>query len=188
MKSSKIIFITVVVILIAGGLVWRSRVAKVPKENNGNNNGGIVGKPAPESDIIVATPAANQVISSPVQISGKAKGSWFFEATFPVKLLDDQGKVLASGIVRAQGDWQTADFVDFSGNLLFMTPTSTRGSLQFSKDNPSGLPENDKSFFVPVEFNHQTSQQSGSTCSPDLGSCSGDAKLCMEQNKNASCN
>ncbi len=175
----KFIVIIAILVIAAAGLVWKSRIAKAP-----------IDQPltVPQGDIVVTSPTANQIISSPLEISGKAKGGWFFEATFPVKLLDENGNILASGTVRAQGDWQTADYVNFSGSLSFKTPTSTRGSLQLSKDNPSDLPENDEFYFVPVNFNKQTSQQPSGTCAPDLENCNGDAKLCMEESKNATCN
>jgi len=91
-------------------------------------------------------------IISPVTIKGKARGSWFFEASFPVKLLDAKGKVLGRGIAQAQSDWMTNDFVPFVAELKFSKPTTAEGSLILSKDNPSGLPANDNKIIIPVTF------------------------------------
>lgn len=37
--------------------------------------------------IIVTDPIPDQLITSPLIITGEARGTWFFEATFPVSLL-----------------------------------------------------------------------------------------------------
>src|ERR1700746_2179249 len=54
--------------------------------------------------IVVDNVGPGDAVTSPLTITGKAKG-WYFEASFPVKLLDGQGNVLASGPAQAQGDW-----------------------------------------------------------------------------------
>ncbi|HNX11214.1 MAG TPA: DUF5668 domain-containing protein, partial [bacterium] len=40
-----------------------------------------------EDSIKIANPEPNQKVSSPIKISGQAKGNWFFEGSFPVKLI-----------------------------------------------------------------------------------------------------
>ncbi|MBP7670736.1 hypothetical protein KA119_00390 [Candidatus Gracilibacteria bacterium] len=102
-------------------------------------------------DIVVESPVADSVVSSPLAISGEAKGGWFFEGSFPVYLLDANGEELAASYVTAQSNWMTADFVDFTGSLDFVA-TTERGTLLFKNDNPSGLAENEVSFEVPVRF------------------------------------
>ena len=54
----------------------------------------------PNSDIAVSV-KSNQIIAGPFQISGKARGSWFFEASFPIKLVDENNNVLATTIAQA---------------------------------------------------------------------------------------
>ena len=105
-----------------------------------------------EPDIIVTSPQSNQIITSPLSIEGKAKGSWYFEAVAPVRLLDDKGNVLASGQIQTQGDWMTSDYVPFKAELTFSYNATTSGALLFHNDNPSGLPENDKEFNVSVQL------------------------------------
>jgi spore germination protein GerM len=86
-------------------------------------------------------------------IEGQARGSWYFEASFPIKLLDSSGKELAVTIAQAQSDWMTADFVPFKAVInLSVLPEINEGILVFQKDNPSGLPKNDKEVRVPVYF------------------------------------
>ncbi|MCR4311728.1 MAG: Gmad2 immunoglobulin-like domain-containing protein [Candidatus Uhrbacteria bacterium] len=103
-------------------------------------------------EIIVTSPTSNQLITSPLTISGEAVGGWYFEASFPVKLLDADGNVVAQHYVMATDDWMTSDFVPFEGELEFTAPATDTGTLVLMKDNPSGLPENDDSVEVPVTF------------------------------------
>ncbi len=107
----------------------------------------------PQEDLIqVENPGANEVITSPLFIRGKARGFWFFEASFPIKLYDDKGRLLATGIAQAQSDWMTDDFVLFSAELEFKSPDTEKGTLVLEKDNPSGLPENADELRMPVVF------------------------------------
>lgn len=107
--------------------------------------------PVASSDIIVDSPAPNAIVHSPLTVSGKARGTWYFEASFPVRLLDDAGNELTVVPAQAQGEWMTEDFVPFSVTLTFMTMAKS-GTLVLQKDNPSGLPEYDKSVEIPVKF------------------------------------
>ncbi|MSR87143.1 hypothetical protein EXS70_03155 [Candidatus Peribacteria bacterium] len=103
------------------------------------------------ADIIVDSPASNGTVQSPLTITGRAKGTWYFEATFPIRLLDDLGNEIAVGHADAQGDWMTEDYVPFTATLPFTT-AAKNGTLVLHKDNPSGLLENDASVSVPVRF------------------------------------
>jgi hypothetical protein len=105
------------------------------------------------SEIKIAKPLANEIISSPLIIEGQAKGTWYFEASFPIKLIGENGEVIAHGIAQAQSDWMTTDFVPFKATLNFDSGSSTIGMLIFQNDNPSGLPENEKQFGIPIRFN-----------------------------------
>lgn len=53
--------------------------------------------------ITISSPRPNQTISSPLNISGKARGTWFFEASFPIKLVGENGKTIAQTAAQAQG-------------------------------------------------------------------------------------
>lgn len=93
------------------------------------------------------------VISSPLKITGEARGSWFFEASFPVSLVNWDGLIIAQGIAQADGDWMTEDFVPFSVTLEFDKPDyKDNGALIMQKDNPSGLPEYDDALEIPIFF------------------------------------
>lgn len=103
-------------------------------------------------EVVVDTPQFGEVVTSPLIVSGRARGFWFFEANLPVVLKDQNGKVLAAQGFQADGEWMTTEFVEFSGVLEFNTPETDFGVLIISKDNPSGLEEFDASMAVPVRF------------------------------------
>ena len=101
--------------------------------------------------IVVDTPLKDMTISSPFVVSGKARGYWFFEASFPIELRDMQGNILETIIAQADGDWMTTEFVQFTASLIFTKPSVPISAvLVFKKDNTSGLPENDDSIEIPV--------------------------------------
>jgi hypothetical protein len=104
-----------------------------------------------EGDVRALNVEAGMLISSPLEVTGEAKGNWFFEANIPVKLIDDSGQVVASIGGQAQTDWMTSDFVPFKATLKFATVASS-GALIISKDNPSGLVENDAYIRIPVRL------------------------------------
>ncbi len=105
-----------------------------------------------QAKVRVTNPSPNEIIASPLMITGEARGTWFFEATFPVKLLDGNGNTIAVGFAQAQADWMTTNFVPFLSSLAFDVPATSTGTLVLEKDNPSGLPENDAEVLIPVRF------------------------------------
>lgn len=85
-------------------------------------------------------------------ISGRARGYWFFEGSFPVRVLDANGNEIGINIATAQGDWMTEDFVPFTLTLNYSAPSTPTGKIRFEKDNPSGEPQNDDFYEVSVNF------------------------------------
>jgi len=107
----------------------------------------------PVPDLLqVESPLPNQSINSPVTIKGKARGTWYFEGSFPVVLLDKDNQILAEGNAKAQGDWMTEDWVPFELTLEFDTPGEERGAIKFKKANPSGMPAKARAYEQPVIF------------------------------------
>ncbi|PKD18184.1 hypothetical protein APR41_03265 [Salegentibacter salinarum] len=109
------------------------------------------------SDLInVEKPSAHELINSPLKISGKARGNWFFEAEAPVKLVDGNYKILTKTSIKANGEWMTSDFVPFSTELSFeKIPEDEKGYLIFEKSNASGKPELDRKLTLPVRFREE---------------------------------
>ncbi len=130
---------------------------ETPSDNpNDSPEGQIAEKP----DLIrVTSPRIDAEVGSPLTIAGEARGNWFFEASFPVKLLDANGKEVALNppYIMATGEWMTEAFVPFEAELSFTPPSTETGTLVLMKDNPSGLPQNDNELRIPVRFNKATS-------------------------------
>ncbi len=104
--------------------------------------------------IVVDVLRPGDAVSSPLVITGKARGNWYFEASFPVELVDSNNKLIANGIAQAQSDWMTTNFVPFKTTLTFLTQDwkDMSGTLIFRKDNPSGEPQFDDQMRLPVRF------------------------------------
>ncbi|MBI2644146.1 MAG: GerMN domain-containing protein [Candidatus Wildermuthbacteria bacterium] len=186
MKPIYLIIILVVVLAAAGGMFWFANQGQGPQEVHITNFDECVaaGYPVQESypakctipdgktftqdignelekqDLIrITNPRPNQEIRSPLLITGQARGNWFFEASFPVKLLDERGNTLVTGIAQAQGEWMTTEFVPFQAHIEFDKPAGKKGTLILEKDNPSGLPEQADELRVPVVFGEVSSQE-----------------------------
>lgn len=102
---------------------------------------------------------AGDTISSPLVITGEVSDGWFFEASFPVVLVNWDGLIIGEGLATAKGDWMTADYVPFEATLEFSKPANPtnqdflkRGAIIFQKDNPSGLPQFDAAYELPISF------------------------------------
>lgn len=103
--------------------------------------------------IRVAKPYAWERVSSPLLVEGNARGTWYFEASFPVELLDASGNSIAQVPAQAQGEWMTEDFVFFQTILEFPPqPPGSVGMLVLHKDNPSDLRQYDDEVRIPVRF------------------------------------
>lgn len=146
----KILPIIIIVLVIAGlGVAWKM-----------TRQGDELGK----ADLIrVNFPHPGEVVSSPLTITGEARGTWFFEASFPVYITNWDGLIIGQGIATAKGGpdapdgagWMTTDFVPFEATLTFAIDKnaySHKGTLILKKDNPSGLPEHDDALEIPVSF------------------------------------
>jgi hypothetical protein len=109
-----------------------------------------------KADLIqVASPAPLDTVTSPLTLTGVARGYWFFEASFPIVVTDWNGLIIGEGYATAVGDWMTEEFVPFTSTVSFDVPVDTpykRGTIIFQKDNPSGLPERDDALEIPVQF------------------------------------
>ncbi|MFA7169357.1 MAG: Gmad2 immunoglobulin-like domain-containing protein [Candidatus Paceibacterota bacterium] len=121
-----------------------------------------VGNEMDKTDLIrITTPRPSDTVQSPMIIKGEARGFWFFEASFPIRLYDADGKELGVAIAQAKEDWMTEEFVQFEAILEFNAPQvgTGMGKLVLEKDNPSGLKENDDSLIVPVKFGESNQTQ-----------------------------
>ncbi|HAU66203.1 MAG: hypothetical protein UT30_C0019G0030 [Candidatus Uhrbacteria bacterium GW2011_GWF2_39_13] len=117
--------------------------------------------------LFVTLPLKNSLVTSPLKVTGTAPGTWYFEASFPIIIVNWDGLIIAQGYATAQTDWMTPDQVPFEGTIEFTDilpltkeiedPNSLqsfmkKGALILQKDNPSGLPENDDALEIPILF------------------------------------
>ncbi len=173
-KAIKQILFGIILLVIAGGLYWYGN--RAPEVTNftecasagnpimesyprqcrtpdGKTFKEDIGNELEKDNLIrISEPRPNTVISSPLTVKGMARGNWFFEASFPVRLFDGNGEMLTQSVAQAKLDWMTKEFVPFEATLSFTMPTTTTGTLLLDKDNPSGLPENEDALRVPVKF------------------------------------
>ena len=166
-----------VVVLALGGLAYGGYFFW-----SGQNGGDISDQPqANVTDesvwglIEVASPTPGDTITSPLIITGQARGNWFWEATFPIVLTNWDGLIIAQWYAEAQLDpndpestWMTTEFVPFRAELEFENPSqeadpegeqvpdgvnfSKNGYLILQKSNASGLPEHDAAMEIPIRF------------------------------------
>ena len=100
------------------------------------------------------SPRPNEVIASPLTISGEARGYWYFEATFPVVLVDWDGRIIGEHYAQAEGEWMTEDFVPFIADIRVPQSYIGPATLLLQKDNPSGLPSHDASISFPITIEY----------------------------------
>ena len=105
-----------------------------------------------EKEVEVLKPGGGTEISSPLTVKGRAKGTWFFEANLGLKLVDNQGNIIAQAPAMTESNWQTENIIPFKGTLEFET-NKKMGKIIVEKDNPSGLPENADKIEIPVSIN-----------------------------------
>ncbi|MDP2930296.1 MAG: GerMN domain-containing protein [bacterium] len=163
----KKIFLVFVVVFIIAGVVLAVRFLAGGSEDTWICSNGLWvkhGAPAAEKPdegcgqvkdemIKVFSPESDQLVSLPIKIEGEARGNWFFEASFPIELLDANGNALGLTIGQAKSNWMTADFVPFEATINLKTlPETETGTLVLRRDNPSGLPENDSKITLPIRF------------------------------------
>ena len=151
-NNSKIITLAIAAIFICvGGFLWYANF------HQGEHSALTITQKGNNDIIEVSSPKPNAKITSPVVVTGTARGSWYFEASFPISVVDWDGKIIGQGIAQAQSDWATSSFVAFKAVITFDTTeisngTPRTGALILKKDNPSGLPSNDDSIEIPIIF------------------------------------
>ena len=112
----------------------------------------LAGRKKEENEVIIFSPQPNQLVASPLRVEGQAKGTWFFEATMPIKILDEADQELGVSYVEALDNWMTEDFVSFSGEIRFISEKDGPGILVINNSNPSGLPQYGKELRIPVRL------------------------------------
>lgn len=105
---------------------------------------------ASENDIVVASPKPHEILGSIIDVRGRARGWWYFEASFPIVIENKDGVVIGQGVGTADGEWMTEEFVPFNATLTLTTVYTGSATLIFKKDNPSGEASRDASVRIPI--------------------------------------
>ena len=95
-------------------------------------------------NVRVFSPVPGAAVSRQFTVLGEARGSWFFEASFPIKVVDANSNQIGVGIAMTADNWMTTEFVPFTAQVT-VENYSGPATLVLLKDNPSGLPELDDS-------------------------------------------
>lgn len=117
------------------------------------------------NDLIkVTSPLPGSTVSSPLVITGEARGMWMFEASFPIVVVNWDGLIIGEGFATADGEWMTEEYVPFTATVTFDADTSVspNGAIILQKSNASGLPEHDDAFEFPVVFAEPSAAERGS--------------------------
>jgi len=176
----RIFYIAVIVIVLAVASFFAVTDFKLPELKPISTPSATPGT----SDLIhVTEPIEGQLIAGPTLMAkGEARGYWYFEASFPVKIYDANGVELGVGIAQANGEWMTENFVPFNASVAFKKPATETGTVVFERDNPSDLPGNDASVSIPVRFdlvNWPAGPKVSGGCV--AAGCSG--QLCVDQSE-----
>jgi hypothetical protein len=133
-----LVILAIIIVALAGVLLW-------PKPTE---------RPPTPSDIVVSNPKPNEEVFSPLKILGFVNGNGWtgFEGQVgTVKLLDSNGMELAIGVLVANTEWTSLP-TNFETTLNFQSASVQSGTLVFHNENPSGLPENNREFVLPVKI------------------------------------
>jgi hypothetical protein len=103
--------------------------------------------------IIVSTPYPGAVTGKDFSVLGEAAG-WYFEASFPVEVIDPSNNILWQGPAQALSDWMTANLVAFKADIKITNGYTGPATLILRKDNPSGEPANDASMSMPINISY----------------------------------
>ncbi len=163
MKKTAIILAVIIIVLLGVLIFVPAKAPEVPPAGSApaatstaiSTSTATTTPPIVSSDgqVTVTAPRANDMISSPVTITGSVTGGgWFFEAVFPVTVVDANRIVLGKGQARAQSDWTTTGTVPFVAKVTFVAPPTKTGFIVLESANPSGIEENLKSLSMPITF------------------------------------
>lgn len=139
--------IGIIATLLLGALIWW---ATIDENELAADTSPIDDADVQTADVRVDQPLAGATITSPLTVTGEARGSWFFEGVMPVRLALENGTVIAQTNAVSSEEWMTEEYIPFTATLIFNVNAPQAGELIVAKDNPSGLPENDAEVRIPI--------------------------------------
>ncbi|MBD3362258.1 hypothetical protein GF362_00890 [Candidatus Dojkabacteria bacterium] len=96
------------------------------------------------------TPFSNDSVSCPFEVKGEIPGYWFFEASFPVGINDQQGNELMRVSAHTDEEWMTDEFVDFEATIDCTFKTKQKVVMTLYKSNVSDKRELDDKIEIPL--------------------------------------
>ncbi|MCL4384448.1 Gmad2 immunoglobulin-like domain-containing protein [Patescibacteria group bacterium] len=101
--------------------------------------------------VVILAPPVGSKVTSPLTVTGTAPRGWTFEGVLRIYVEDSRHQPLAGGPIYTKLAPESDTTVSFSTTLKFI-PKSASGYVTIKNDNPSGLPQNDKSYSIPIKF------------------------------------
>lgn len=135
-----IIILAIIIVVLTGFLLWPAKKS--------------VPAPVGADGLQINSLQLNQEVSSPLKITGSVNGNGWagFEGQVGnVKLLGSNGKELVSAPLTTTTDWTKLP-TNFETTLVFQSNGLESGTLVFHNENPSGMPEKDKAFSLPIKL------------------------------------
>ena len=96
----------------------------------------------------VSAPAVNATVRSPLHVSGIAPANWYFENSFPVRLVDARGNTIAEAPATPRVNWmENTEPKAFDATLTF---TATGPATLILQEDNSGDRPTPRETRVPV--------------------------------------
>lgn len=107
------------------------------------------------SDMInITSPTSESVVGKEFSVIGEARGQFFFESNARIRILDKDGKIIFSGMVKASENSMTTEFVSFVATVKIPDSYVGKATIILLNDNPSGLEENESTVSFPINIEY----------------------------------
>jgi hypothetical protein len=150
------VLLLILIVLMVGTLhfMWKEKETYLPYLNN-EEEVKVTPAPAPQiegnkDDLVSFSVKPGDKVSGVLAYQGVVKGAYFFEANIRINILDKNKKVLKQDHALATTDWMTAGPVSFGGIIDLTGLPKGDAYFEIHNDNPSDLPQNDKSILIPI--------------------------------------
>lgn len=117
-------------------------LCRIPRRGAGGATGDLSTDLERAGAPLLEEPQPHAALAERMVLRGRAAGTWFAEATFPVRLLAGDGHELATANAVADESWMTTSYVPFHAELRLEGTLPDRAMLVLERANPSGLARN----------------------------------------------
>ncbi len=115
--------------------------------------------------------SSGSTVTSPLTLKGYVPANWVFEGQFQLFLLDSRRREILHAPVHVEADPSHQKSVLSFDQTFNFSASDKSGFLVLRNDNPSGLPQNQKSLEIPVQLSSKYTcpQKPWVNCMPGLG-------------------